>query len=443
MSLARRQLPGLRCGVLPQCLTGNLCASCQAKRSALFAERLREEIVAQVAHRHVVFTIPKALRGLFERERSLLGLLSRTAFETVRRVLAAAGSLRGAVPGMVASIQTFGSFANVHPHIHALVTEGVFLRDGTFREVTWPPSSALEEAFRRLLLASLVRAERLSETGFDPFLSWRHSGFSVHGEQRLLPSEGDRLERLGRYVTRPALSTGAVTIRDDGRVEVATPPDPRTGSESIVLDALIPDARKHLVRYYGAYSHRHRGRARRADAHARAEPVRSSDLPAVALPPVVPAEPGSAEARRRSAWARVLQKVFEVDPLLCPRCKTEMKVVAWITDPLVIGRILAHRKRAGLESPFDERGRQRGKRERIPARGASRARRRPMRVGAVCEERPDAGSPGGVGGDERASGGRGSPRVTSPERAPPGDSCTCPSHRTMCRCRGCSVRSSC
>ena len=33
-----------------------------------------------------------------------------------------------------------------------------------------------------------------------------------------------------------------------------------------------------------------------------------------------------------------------------------MKVVAWITDPVVIERILTHRKRAGLESPFDARG---------------------------------------------------------------------------------------
>ena len=48
----------------------------------------------------------------------------------------------------------------------------------------------------------------------------------------------------------------------DGRVEVATPPDPRTGAGALVLDPLefvhavvtqIPDARKHLVRYYGAY----------------------------------------------------------------------------------------------------------------------------------------------------------------------------------------------
>lgn len=31
-------------------------------------------------------------------------------------------------------------------------------------------------------------------------------------------------------------------------------------------------------------------------------------------------------------------------------------IVAWITDPVVIERIVTHRKRAGLESPFYARG---------------------------------------------------------------------------------------
>ncbi len=33
---------------------------------------------------------------------------------------------------MVASIQTFGSFANLNPHIHALVTDGHLLPGGEF-----------------------------------------------------------------------------------------------------------------------------------------------------------------------------------------------------------------------------------------------------------------------------------------------------------------------
>ena len=104
-----------------------------------------------------------------------------------------------------------------------------------------------------------------------------------------------------------------------------------------------------MVRYYGSYSHRYRGRARRLKALEGEGPAAGE------APRATPAEPGSPTARRRSSWARLLKKVFEVDPLLCPRCRVEMKVVAWITDTEAIDTILSHRRRAGLESPFDAR----------------------------------------------------------------------------------------
>ena len=49
----------------------------------------------------------------------------------------------------------------------------------------------------------------------------------------------------------------------------------------------------------------------------------------------------SSEAFRRN-WARMIQKVYEVSPLVCPRCKKEMRVVAVIDNIEVIRRILEH-----------------------------------------------------------------------------------------------------
>ncbi len=45
-------------------------------------------------------------------------------------------------------------------------------------------------------------------------------------------------------------------------------------------------------------------------------------------------------ARRR--WAELLRRIFEVDPLRCPRCGQEMRIVAVITEPPVIDRILTY-----------------------------------------------------------------------------------------------------
>jgi len=80
-----------------------------AKRAALFAEKLATEILPPGAYRHWTFTIPKAIRGLFERERRLMGLLSRTAYEAVRRSFEALFDRKDVRPGCVISMQTFGS----------------------------------------------------------------------------------------------------------------------------------------------------------------------------------------------------------------------------------------------------------------------------------------------------------------------------------------------
>ena len=43
----------------------------------------------------------------------------------------------------------------------------------------------------------------------------------------------------------------------------------------------------------------------------------------------------------RAAWAKLIRKVYEVDPLLCPKCGAQMRVIALIEEPTVIERILS------------------------------------------------------------------------------------------------------
>ncbi len=57
------------------------------------------------------------------------------------------------------------------------------------------------------------------------------------------------------------------------------------------------------------------------------------------------------EARRR--WAELLRRIFEVDPLACPRCGEEMRIVAFITEPQQIDRILDHLRPEPLATGTD------------------------------------------------------------------------------------------
>lgn len=49
----------------------------------------------------------------------------------------------------------------------------------------------------------------------------------------------------------------------------------------------------------------------------------------------------------RSRWAAMIQKVYEIDPLVCPKCGKEMRIIAMIEkrdQPDVIEKILKHCK---------------------------------------------------------------------------------------------------
>lgn len=41
-------------------------------------------------------------------------------------------------------------------------------------------------------------------------------------------------------------------------------------------------------------------------------------------------------------WARLIQKIYEADPLTCPKCQGRMKITSFIEDKEVIGKILKH-----------------------------------------------------------------------------------------------------
>ena len=48
------------------------------------------------------------------------------------------------------------------------------------------------------------------------------------------------------------------------------------------------------------------------------------------------------KARPNRNWARLIQKIYEVDPLTCPKCQGIMRVISIIEDQEVIDKILRH-----------------------------------------------------------------------------------------------------
>jgi len=93
----------------------------------------------------------------------------------------------------------------------------------------------------------------------------------------------------------------------------------------------VPARGQQSVRYYGFLSNAARGRRRKQQQEGE-EP----------LPTVLEPEAAAEGLGKNSAWARLIQKVYEVDPLACPECGARMKVISFINDAMVIRRILDH-----------------------------------------------------------------------------------------------------
>ena len=120
----------------------------------------------------------------------------------------------------------------------------------------------------------------------------------------------------------------------------------------------VPPRRVQLIRRYGLYSSRTKGRwSQMPHVAARApEDWRASHLPHATdhddrgFEPLDDGKEVTVNARKR-AWARLLAKVYEIDPFVCPKCGSEMRVIAVIQDPVEIRDILAHLVKSGRAPP--------------------------------------------------------------------------------------------
>ena len=82
-----------------------------------------------------------------------------------------------------------------------------------------------------------------------------------------------------------------------------------------------------MVRYYSLYSNVHRGKKRKRE--------------------VAPSRPLIIEDEQyvpSRGWAEMIKKVYEVDPLICPSCGGQMRIIAFIEDHNAIDRIIRHLK---------------------------------------------------------------------------------------------------
>jgi len=196
-------------------------------------------------------------------------------------------------------------------------------------------------------------------------------GFSLHAARSIRPDDRHGLEALCRYGLRAPFSNDRLSLDPDGRVRLRLLRPKADGRADIVLEptaflrrvaVLVPRPFVNLVRYHGVFANRSRFRAKLpkppGTLSADHPPAPPTAAPATERPTVPPAPP---DRPRRLPWAVLLKRVLDLDALVCPKCDTPMLVLAFITDPAVVQRILRHlgiptdpTTLAPARCPFDE-----------------------------------------------------------------------------------------
>jgi len=99
----------------------------------------------------------------------------------------------------------------------------------------------------------------------------------------------------------------------------------------------IPEPSFQLVRYYGWYINRLRGdRKKQEERNEKGEDAVASDQGVVDIRNYKP------KRIPQLMWRECIKKIWEVDPLTCPKCNGGMKIISFIYQRKVIKKILTY-----------------------------------------------------------------------------------------------------
>ena len=372
------------------------------RRMAEMQVHLSEQVLPEVPIRQWVLTVPKPIRYVLAYNREacsavlniFLGCVSRWLKRQAKKQFGLA-SVADAHPGAVTAVQRHGSAADLNVHFHSLVTDGVFIEaagggrpvfkalqapspedvaslswemcqrsiDWLRQHNLWLDADPVDDqlAQEQPLLAACATASLQGRVLFgnragsgilrlqNPLLAERlpqsqpaGSGFHLHAAVRAAANDTQAKATLCRYIVRPPIANDRLTVLADGRVQLRLKRAWSNGTTHMVFEpldfiarlvALIPPPKAHQVRFHGVFAPHHR--------------LRKSIVPRTAAP--IPLAHNQDEVsgqsvahRHRQSWAVLLKKTFAIDVSTCAHCGGQTRVMAAVTEPAAIVRILKH-----------------------------------------------------------------------------------------------------
>ena len=119
------------------------CPACGKARAAEAAANAQGRLL-NVRHRHLTFSVPSELRALLFERRELLAVVAKAAAQATLTAVGTRCRAHPPLPGVMATVHTYGRDLTFHPHVHVLCTEGGLRQDGVWQPVHLFPASQLK-----------------------------------------------------------------------------------------------------------------------------------------------------------------------------------------------------------------------------------------------------------------------------------------------------------
>jgi len=306
------------------CKCRGFCPSCGTKRSLIFANVLTQSILKPVPHKHIIFSIPKRLRPYFRYDRKLNSILFQSAAKSIKILYKEI--YPDSTPAFVLTVQTAGDALNFNPHLHGIIANGVFNKNDSFTRLSLN-TNKLNELFAHFVLKALLDRELINSTVVQQITNQTHSGFSVWFGDNITPEDSKALAFISSYIDRNPVTNDKIKLADNSikylhNSDFLAIPTFDSLQFLATLSAHIPNKYEQTVRYYGYYSARTRGKRRKCNSDSK-QVITDSDA-----------------QKPNKAWAALIAQVYEVDPLICQKCNSPMKIIAFIFDFREIDKIL-------------------------------------------------------------------------------------------------------
>ncbi|WP_161974881.1 IS91 family transposase [Bacillus timonensis] len=300
------------------------CHKCGKKYTDDWSEK-QQELIFDVPHRHMVFTIPKEIRQIFFEDRKKLNELSKEVAQVFQFYFQRKSKKRNLQVGVITVIHTFGRDMKFNPHVHALVTEGAIDNRNEWVPTEFIPYNFLRKSWQKVVLDMLKKwypsNQKVQEMISDLYQRYPN-GFYVNAEKKMKDAKG-AAKYIGRYLARPAIAEYRITNYDGKNVEFWYE-DHQTGRRIdvklpvfqflIKLLQHIPPKHFRMVGRYGLYSRRSYKRAK--DVLSLYAFMRTKQLTLLLE-----------TKKKKKSYRQRMKEAFDNDPFICPCCKREMDLV--------------------------------------------------------------------------------------------------------------------